>query len=548
VIAQVLGGIGVFLVGMILLTEGLKAAAGGALRRGLERVARGPVSSVLSGTAVTALVQSSSATTLTTIGFVSAGLLTFPQAVGLIFGANLGTTSTGWIVSVLGLKVSIGAVALPVVGVGALLRLLGRGRRADAGLALAGFGLIFLGIDTLQLGMEGLAERIDPARFPGATLPGRVLLVLIGAGMTVVMQSSSAAVATVLTALHAGTLGLEQTAYLVIGQNVGTTVKAILASLGASVPARRTALAHILFNLGAGALALAALPILLPLSAQVAGPEDPAMAIALFHTAFNVLGVLVFLPFLAPFCGLVERLIPERHPLLTRHLDRSVAQVPEVAVEAARRAAWGTAQALFQVAAKDAPGPSRQLEEVERALHRIRGFLGEVHAPSEGGEDYDRHLSVVHAVEHLDQLARILREYPGVLRGPDAGPDREWASDRHSVRALLSEPASDGEEGEPAGPSAGSARRFRVQAQEMARVRRECRDLTLRRAASGALDPDRAWEALDRLRKVDAVAYHAWRAVHHLELADPRGEPEPDGAASDASPDGEKAAGEVSTA
>jgi phosphate:Na+ symporter len=118
-------------------------------------------------------VQSSSATTLTTIGFVSAGLLTFPQAVGVIFGAGLGTTSTGWIVSLLGLKLSIGAVALPLVGAGALMRLLGAGRAGAVGLALAGFGLIFVGIDMLQVGMADLAERVDPASAcPGAPWPG----------------------------------------------------------------------------------------------------------------------------------------------------------------------------------------------------------------------------------------------------------------------------------------------------------------------------------------------------------------------------------------
>jgi phosphate:Na+ symporter len=129
-ISLVLGGVGIFLIGMILLTEGLKAAAGGALRAILARFTRGPGSAFLSGAGVTALVQSSSATTLTTIGFVSAGLLTFPQAVGVLLGANVGTTSTGWLVSVLGLKVQVSLVALPAVGLGALLRLLAKGRGA----------------------------------------------------------------------------------------------------------------------------------------------------------------------------------------------------------------------------------------------------------------------------------------------------------------------------------------------------------------------------------------------------------------------------------
>lgn len=171
-IGSLLGGIGLFLLGMILMTDGLKTAAGDALRRVLLRFTGGPFRAMLSGATITALVQSSSATTLTTIGFVSAGILTFQQAVGVIFGANLGTTSTGWLVSLLGFKVSIASYALPMVGVGALLNLLGRGRLRAAGLALAGFGLIFVGIDQLQSAMAVVATRIDPSMFPRDTFGG----------------------------------------------------------------------------------------------------------------------------------------------------------------------------------------------------------------------------------------------------------------------------------------------------------------------------------------------------------------------------------------
>ncbi len=539
-IAGILGGIGIFLVGMILLTEGLKAAAGGALRGMLARVARGPASSIAAGVGVTALVQSSSATTLTTIGFVSAGLLTFTQAVGIILGANIGTTSTGWIVSLLGLKISISAIALPLVGAGALVRLLARGPRAELGLALAGFGLIFVGIDTLQIGMTGLAERFDPGSFPGATLGGRVLLVIIGVIMTVVMQSSSAAVATVLTALHAGTVSLEQTAYLVIGQNVGTTVKAALAALGASVPARRTALAHILFNLGAGALAVVLLPVLLPLSVRIAGEGDPAVAIALFHTSFNLIGVAAILPFLGPFSRWVEGLIPERESLLTRHLDPSVTRIPEVAVEAARRAAGLGAFHLFREARSGrrapvpllplgrapAPDPAEpphiEASAVRSALLRIRSFLGQVHTPPDAGVEHARHLSVLHAVEHLERLSALLREDPELLAGASDEP-LNWARERAELVRLLGAwrpPPTPLEEGSPA-DGASLAPEFRRASAALADVRKRNRDELLQMAAAGEVSPEQAGEAVDRLKRADALGYHAWRAVHHLERADP---------------------------
>lgn len=216
ILSTVLGGIGLFLLGMILMTDGLKAVAGDSLRGVLSRFTGNRFSAVTMGALVTALVQSSSATTLATIGFVSAGLLGFGNAVGIMLGANLGTTSTGWLVGLLGLKLSIGDILLPFIGLGALARLIGRGRLAHAGSALAGFGVIFVGIDVLQGGMQELAENFKLDAFAQPGLAGRVWLVLIGAAMTVVMQSSSAAVATTLTALSSGALDLSQSAALVV--------------------------------------------------------------------------------------------------------------------------------------------------------------------------------------------------------------------------------------------------------------------------------------------------------------------------------------------
>jgi phosphate:Na+ symporter len=241
VIATILGGIGLFLLGMVLLTDGLKAAAGEALRTVLVRFTGGPGAGHGVRRRGTAVVQSSSATVLTTIGFVSAGLLTFPQAVGVIFGANLGTTSTGWIVSLLGLKLQHERRGAAAGRHGRAAAPAHPRPAAEAGLALAGFGLIFVGIDVLQGGMTPTWRRAStrapsPAGRGAAPAAGG-----LGVVMTVVMQSSSAAVATTLTALHTGAIGLDQAAALVVGQNVGTTVKAALAAIGASTAVRRTA-------------------------------------------------------------------------------------------------------------------------------------------------------------------------------------------------------------------------------------------------------------------------------------------------------------------
>src|SRR6478736_8771654 len=162
----VLGGVGLFLLGMTVMTDGLKAMAGSALRVVLGKAAATPLSGAFWGALVTLLVQSSSATTMTTIGLVSAGLLTFPQGLGLVFGANVGTTGTGWLVALIGVRVSLSAYALPMIFIGALAKLLSGGRIAAGGSALAGFALILYGLTTLQQGMGGLAETLHPSDLP----------------------------------------------------------------------------------------------------------------------------------------------------------------------------------------------------------------------------------------------------------------------------------------------------------------------------------------------------------------------------------------------
>src|SRR5215510_5540158 len=209
---SVLGGVGLFLLNMNVMTSGLKDLAGSRLRETLSRAAATPLSGAFWGAFVTLIVQSSSATTMTTIGLVSAGLLTFSQGLGLVFGANVGTTGTGWLIALIGVRVSLTAAALPIIFVGALIKLLGRGRVAAAGAALAGFALILFGLTTLQQGMGGLAERLHPADLPAVLgspgvgwwsgLLGLFVLVAVGLAMTAVMQSSTAAIAVTLSAYY----------------------------------------------------------------------------------------------------------------------------------------------------------------------------------------------------------------------------------------------------------------------------------------------------------------------------------------------------------
>ncbi|TVP80051.1 MAG: Na/Pi cotransporter family protein, partial [Puniceicoccaceae bacterium] len=381
---QLLGGVGLFLLGMILLTDGLKAFAGDALRKALLRFTGRPVTAFCSGAVVTALVQSSSATTLATIGFVSAGLIGFAQSIGIVFGASLGTTSTGWIVSTLGLKFSVGLLALPLICIGAFMRLLGPPRLASLGLALAGFGLIFVGIDALQAGMSGLAEAVDLSRMPARGFWGHLALLAVGVAMTVVMQSSSAAVATTLAALHAGAIDFEQAASLVIGQAIGTTVTAAIAAIGATTAAKRTALAHILFNAATGLIALVLLPVFLALVTRLTAAFEGtpgAVSLAAFHTLFIGFGVVLFLPFTSQFARLIERILPEKGFSSTRYLDRSLLQIPPVALAAASRSLGliaGETLSLVEARAGFRPvvGPvNARRERLKQGLNEVRVFI-----------------------------------------------------------------------------------------------------------------------------------------------------------------------------
>lgn len=512
ILATVTGGIGLFLLGMVLMTDGLKTLAGDALRQVLARFTGSPLRAVAAGAGVTALVQSSSATTLATIGFVSAGLLGFNNAIGVIIGANLGTTSTGWIVSLLGLKFSVGAFALPLVGVGALMRLVGRERLAQAGLVLAGFGLIFVGIDVLQDGMEGFATRIDLAAYSAPGFGPRLLLVGVGVAMTVLMQSSSAAVATTLTALAGGAIGLDQAAALVIGQNIGTTVTAGLAAIGASVPARRTALVHAAFNFGAALIAFSILPLFVDIVEWLMSDDgsgaDHALTIAAFHTTFNVLGALLFVPLIPRLAAWAERVLPERQSPLTRYLDPALREVPALAVAAAvdtlggvlsEACAIGSAALRAQV---PQPAATRlaALHDAADAAGRLIERLPAGHAPT-----LERVNAAFHLLDHVQQFVHLVgmtQRYAALDLLPEL---------RTRARALgtaLDSAASGAGRGEYAISDA-----FVI---DDAVIPGLLRPRILEASAAGEIDTGQALAGLAAQRWLEQLAHHARRALHYL--------------------------------
>ena len=247
-IYQSLGGLGLFLLGIIIMTDGLGHLAGNAMRSALMRFTHSPLSGAFTGSITTAILQSSSATTVAAVGFVGAGLITFSESLGIIFGANIGTTVTGWIVVLLGFKLKLGNLAMIFVLIGVLLRLFAKNKLATFGYTLAGFSIIFVGIAMMQEGMSSFADFINPDMLPSDTFSGRLRLVAMGIIFTAITQSSSAGVAVALSALFAGAINFEQAAALVIGMDVGTTITAALATIGQSIEARRTGLSHVIYN------------------------------------------------------------------------------------------------------------------------------------------------------------------------------------------------------------------------------------------------------------------------------------------------------------
>ena len=303
------------------MSDGIQKAAGERLQTILGYMTGNRFAGVLTGFGTTALIQSSSATTVMVVSFVNAGLLSLSQAIGVIMGANIGTTVTGWIVALFGFKFDITAVALPAIGIGLPLIFWKRLRKTEWGEALIGFGLLFLGLSFLKSLVPDIDAHPESLEFvktlTGYGLFSRLLFILIGTTLTVILQSSSASMAITLTMAFSGWIDFPNAVAMVLGENIGTTVTAVLASVGADIHARRAAAAHMLFNiLGIVWVQFLFFPIIALVDSIVPGSYTTSAGItahlAMFHTTFNVLNTTVFLPFVNWIEALVKFIVPVR--------------------------------------------------------------------------------------------------------------------------------------------------------------------------------------------------------------------------------------------
>jgi phosphate:Na+ symporter len=355
---QLGGALAVFLLGMKVMSEALQKVAGARLKGWIAKVTANRFSGVLTGLGITLVVQSSTATTVMLVGFVSAGLLTLTQSIGVIMGANIGTTVTAWMVSLLGFRMNITAFALPMVGIGFPLTLMRGARKKQWGEVLIGFGLLFLGLALIKDSVPTIGDPEEIAFIAGLTGHGfgsLLIFVVAGTTLTILLQSSSASTTLTLTLAALGWIPYEMALAMILGENVGTTITANLAAIGSTTDAKRAARIHLLFNLVGVTWALLLLkPALVPLI-DLLTPGDPnvdfaaiqedpvALAsasgvvtvhLAVFHTFFNVTNTLVMLPFVHHLERLIRRWVPDDKDgaVKLRYLSSALIETPELLV------------------------------------------------------------------------------------------------------------------------------------------------------------------------------------------------------------------------
>lgn len=334
-------GVAIFIVGMVFMEDGFRLFTGGVLEKVLKKTTDTVFKSVLSGFAATALIQSSSLTSVIAISFLSAEMIALSQAIGIIFGANIGTTATAWIVSAFGMKIKISVYAMPMLVFGVLFLFFKSRTYKGLGNILLGLGFIFLGISFMKDGFETLKSGIDLATFAMDGVLGIVVYVAVGAVATVIIQSSSATMALIITAVATGQIDYMNSICLAIGANVGTTVTAILGSLTSNANGKRLAVAHFIFNMITASFAIIFMQVLMNLVDVISGivgitDKDIAMKLSLFHTIFNIAGVLIVTPFIGRLVVFLETLFVSKGEKRgkPKYLDEEVVLSPGPALVA----------------------------------------------------------------------------------------------------------------------------------------------------------------------------------------------------------------------
>lgn len=552
---SVVGGLGIFMLGMKYMSEGMQTVAGGSLRKMIRVVTDNRFLAVGTGTIVTMLVQSSSVTTVIIVGLSNAGLMQLHQTIGVIMGANIGTTITGWI-----LVLNIGAYGLPILGVAALVYLFVRHERIRfVAMALMGVGMIFFGLELMK---DGFAPMRDMPFFVEAftlfsadNYWGMMLAVAIGCILTLIVQSSSATLGITIGLAATGVIPFTTAAALVLGENLGTTITVVLASIGATTNARRTAYAHVLFNL-IGVIWVTSIFALFmngigwlsesiygvdprAISMTTSSPEQFATVItsgiAMTHTVFNITNAVLFLPFLTPFAKLLTRMVPESEEKEVGHLrvlDARTVDAPVFGVEQSRAELIQMGDGAVKMMGwmrELGYGSNYDQEKIDTIFRResvldniyteIVEFLTEIldaNVPPSVAEEGRRQLRISHEYESMsDRLASLLKGKLK-LRDNELELPVEQQEQLHELHAMVTEfvvrVTKAYEQRKPIDPAEAQAMNKGI-----TRRVKQIRDEHLQRMTSEPFDPKLSLIFTDLLTDYRRVRAHALN-IHEATL------------------------------
>lgn len=320
-ILTIIGSIGLFLFGMKLLSESLQKIAGNGIRHTMAVMTGSPWRRIVSGVAITGAIQSSSAVTVMIVSFVNAGILTLRQAIGLIFGANIGTTATAWLICLFGFGLNIGVIAVPLAGLGFALILMHRENYKATGSMIMGFALLFIGLDILQRTFTDIIQSTMLAEFLSQYAThgylSMIIMIVVGASITAIVQSSSATITLTLVLCGNGWIPLEAGAAMILGENIGTTITANIAAIIANNNAKRAALSHTIINVVGVIIFAPFLPLIMQGLSHIALP----FSLAAFHTLFNVCNTLILMNFVPQIVKLTSKVFPSIEPQSHQHLQ-----------------------------------------------------------------------------------------------------------------------------------------------------------------------------------------------------------------------------------
>lgn len=465
-------GIAVFLVGMFFMEEGFKMLSGGILENLIEKTTNTLAKALFSGFFVTSLVQSSSLVTVIVISFLSADLIGLLQAVAVVFGSNIGSTTTAWIVAGFGMKVKIAYYAMPMLVFGTVLQFMDNRSMQGAGKALVGLGFIFMGIGYMKEGFDALEQGIDLAQFAMSGILGVLVYIAVGMVATVIIQSSAATMAIVITALASGQIVYVNALALAIGANIGTTITAIMGAMASNENGKRLAAAHVIFNIVTAGFAVIFIQQFADAVDLIAGwvgigAENYVIKLALFHTVFNLVGVAVVTPFIGILVDFLKtKFVPVMYAGRPKYLDEAVIEMPQPALAALKK----ETERLYDKAMKALTHAlllhrhdvwsERALEEVIASSHQripidvsayyrenIKGLYGEIiryatmAQVNMEGEDHRRSYEyklasrdIVEALKDVQELNKNITRY---VRSPNANIRNEYNMIRTKIATLL---------------------------------------------------------------------------------------------------------------